>query len=89
MPALVGLPGTDGREIECRMVRTVTAAIRSLRCGVPATLAADNGAINVWRDDARILRGERHFYRSVRESKQFSSLAELGRWLKVAIKKIQ
>jgi hypothetical protein len=89
MPTLRGLPGTDGSERECDLVRTVTAAFRSLRRGRPAAFAADNGAINVWRDDAGTLRGERYFYTAVRESKKFSSLKKLAVWLKRAIRKTQ
>ena len=89
MPTLAGLPGTDGRKIECEFVGSVTAALFALSKGKPATLAADNGAINVWRDDAGCLRGERHFHKSVRESKRFYSKRELGVWLRGALKKIR
>jgi len=89
MPALKGLPGTDGREIEGEFVGSVSAALRVLSKGKPAIFAAENGSINIWRDDSGRLRGERHFYKLVRESKRFYSQAALAVWLKSAIKKIR
>lgn len=88
MPILTGLPGTDGKSRECVMVRSVSAALKTLRSGMAAAAAGKNGAISVYRDDSQLYRciSER-FLRTI-EERTFKTLKEVGPWIKEWLGKI-
>jgi len=73
---LDGLPGVKRRIIES-----------TLELGYACTSAGDNGAINVWKDDAGIIRGELMRYCVTVEKRTFASYAELEKciseWLEM------
>ena len=48
----------------------------TLELGCACTSAGDNGAINVWKDDAGIIRGELMRYCVTIESRSFSNYPE-------------
>lgn len=89
MPELIGLPGTNGKPIKCDMVRSITAALKSLRTGRPITAAGDNGAITVWRDDAKQYRCAYQRYCVTINSGEFKSLTGVRGWLKRCLPRIQ
>ena len=88
MPYLSGLPETKG-ELDCVIVRSVTAAKKVLRKGLAATGAGDNGAWHVWRDDNGELRGE-SFCRMVKQdSRVFTNIKNMEPWLRKWLKKVR
>ena len=64
---LDGLPGVKRRKVDAYSINN-TSDIES---------AGDNGAINVWKDDAGIIRGELMRYCVTVEKRTFTSYAEV------------
>lgn len=79
---LQGLPGTKKHVMACR-ASSVTGAVRLIRDGKAATASGDNGALNVWKNDAGLWCCEFHRYWSVKDSKQFKYVAAVSEWLKL------
>jgi len=88
MPLLVDLPGTSGDK-EADLFYSATAAVNSLRAGRAATAAGDNGAINVWKDDAGNYRVELMRYRSTVMSASLSTLRAVRAHVKEYLALIQ
>ncbi len=89
MPQLVGLDGTDGKAQEAGMFFSVSGAFRVLRQGLAATTAADNGAINVYVDDANKYRCEVMRYMVSIDARQFTTQEQVRGWLTKWLPKIQ
>lgn len=85
---LRGLPNTAGA-IEAVFANSATAALRIIRDGKGATMAADNGSVSLWRDDDGKLRGTRCFYMRDMESLTFKNASLAATWYRRALKKIQ
>ena len=83
----VGLSGTRHLR-HAEMFKTVAGAIRLLKKRIVATSAGDNGAVNVWNDKNGKYRCESYQYRSVLDSRVFSSFGGVRSWLKEWLKKI-
>ena len=80
MPRLSGLPGTQ-RDQEAVYVTSPTGAIRALRGKLAATAAGDEGALNVWRDDAGAYRCEFQRYWVTVDHQTYRTLREVREWL--------
>ena len=84
---LRGLPNT--RKIRrCEHISSAAVAVTLLRCGIAGTTANDYGAINVWNDWDGKYRCEsmRHFV--TLESKTFTSLTAVRKWVSVWLRNI-
>jgi hypothetical protein len=88
MAKLIGLEGADGTARDCEFFSTPSRALKILRSGVAATAAADNGAINVWRDDDGMYRCERFRMMSRKAHASMKTQKEVVVWLKVELPKI-
>lgn len=55
---LKGLPGVKRRMVDAYHITNTSDIEPTLELGYACTSAGDNGAINVWKDDAGIIRGE-------------------------------
>lgn len=55
---LEGLPGIKKRIIDAYCINNTSDIEPTLQLGYACTSAGDNGAINIWKDDAGIIRGE-------------------------------
>lgn len=86
---LIGLPGTDGKEVAVNMVRSASAALQSIRNKRPATMASDNGAITLWIDDDGKYRVAFHRYWCALDERQLSSLVKVRRWLREWMPKME
>jgi len=89
MPQLVGLEGVRKKALDARFFNKPVQASRFLRTHRALTAAGDNGAINVWIDDAGRYRAT--FYRhyatlSTWRGKQKTRLTE---WLKAWMPKME
>jgi hypothetical protein len=88
MPILKGLPGVKAAQLEAPDFNTVTQAMRNLTTHRATTTAADNGAINLWIDDAGVYRGERYRLMSTKSSISCSKKKPLRDWLVENLPKI-
>lgn len=89
MPELRSLPGTNGKPKTIKeFANSPSGFIRLLKRDGFSTGANDNGAINVWKDDAGSYRAERHYRLSVRDGIITKVLKELKVWLDVNYPKI-
>ena len=78
---LVGLPGVK-KSLSCQFVKSIDHAVRRIKFRRAVTVSGANGAINVWRDDAKQLRSEFHRYLHTLDSAKHHDLDSLRRWLK-------
>lgn len=51
MPELRGIPGIKKGVVKCELVRSITAVMRTVKPGLAAGAAGENGAIGVWMGD--------------------------------------
>lgn len=81
MPQLTDLPGVSKKVVDCSFFRTINQCFNGLRKFNAVTAAGDNGAINVWRDDAGKYRVA--FYRRLCTvaSETFDSQKQVRIWL--------
>lgn len=81
MGVLINLEGVSAKETECEFIGSVSSLKKILRKGKAATTARDGGALNVWRDDNKILRGSAHVHLKTIEKVQFKNLNEATKWV--------
>lgn len=74
---LDGLPGVKRRKVDAYLINDTSDIEPTLELGYACTAAGDNGAINVWKDDAGIIRGELMRYCVTVEKKTFTSYVEV------------
>lgn len=88
MPQLVGLEGVRKKALDARFFSKPTQASRLLRTHRALTAASDNGAINVWIDDAGRYRAA--FYRRYQALSEWrgKQKTRLTKWLKVWMPKM-
>lgn len=83
---LVGLSGVKNRDIDSYWINDTSDIKPTLELGCACTAAGNNGAFNVWKDDAGIIRGELSRYGFTVEKKIFSDYSEMescvSDWLK-------
>lgn len=89
MPQLTDLPGTDGSPRDCALVRSVSGVRNALAKGIAVTVAGDNGAINIWKDDEGKYRCERMRFMVIQDSQVFVRAGDIGVWFKAAYAAIQ
>jgi hypothetical protein len=81
MGALTGLPGTNGKPRDVAFFRSVAGALNLLARDRATTTAGDEGAINIWLDDAGEYRGCRSRYMQTMAEIVVPTKAQLKRWL--------
>lgn len=80
---LIGLPGVrPGKKIKPVWANTPSGFIAGLKKGRAVTGAGDYGAINLYYDDKRQLRGHFSAWMSIVDGQEFKSKAAALRWLK-------
>lgn len=70
------LPGVKRRIIDAYCINNTSDIEPILELGYACTSAGDNGAINVWKDDAGIIRGKLMKYCVTVENRTFASYVE-------------
>lgn len=82
---LKGLPGVKRNEIDAYYINHTSDIEPILESGSACTAAGGNGAINVWKDDVGIIRGELMRHCTSVEERIFTGYAEaekcVGNWL--------
>lgn len=73
---LKGLPGVKKCKVYAYWINDTSDIEPTLELGYACTSAGDNGAINVWKDDAGIIRGELERYCVSIEKRTFANYAE-------------
>lgn len=73
---LEGLPGVKKCKVDAYWINDTSDIEPTLELGCTCTFAGDNGAINVWKDDAGIIRGELTRYRVTIEKRTFAGYTE-------------
>lgn len=74
---LDGLPEVKRRKVDAYSINNTSDIESTIELGYACTSAGDNGAINVWKDDAGIIRGELMRYCVTVEKRTFTSYAEV------------
>lgn len=88
MPVLIGPEGVSG-ELDTRFVRSVSAARRAFADGLPSvTTAGPHGALDLYRDDEGVWRGNVYQYLRTVERNVFPSREAGLRWLGAALPKL-
>lgn len=78
---LVGLP--DTRKVRyAEWITSIPFAIKYLSVGRAVTVAADDGAINVWDTRNGNYRCEIYRYQTTVDSQSFTNLGQVRKWLK-------
>ena len=74
---LEGLPGVKRDKIYAYWFKDINDIEATLELGYACTSAGNNGAINVWKDDTGMIRGELMRHLVVVEKRTFVSYAEV------------
>lgn len=74
------VPGVKGA-MAVQHVGSISEALKRIQRRRAVTTAGDNGAINVWRDDKRVLRSQFMRYRVTLNSAEHADLESLRVWL--------
>lgn len=69
--------GSKRRKVDAYSINNTSDIESTIELGYACTSAGDNGAINVWKDDAGIIRGELMRYCVTVEKRTFTSYAEV------------
>nr|DAT55946.1 MAG TPA: hypothetical protein [Caudoviricetes sp.] len=85
---LEGLPGVKRHEIDAYWFKDVNDIEATLELGYACTSAGDNGAINVWKDDAGIIRSELMRHCITIEKRTFASYSEAEKCVNDWLEKI-
>lgn len=78
---LKGLPGVKRSKVDAYCINNTSDIESTLELGYACTAAGDNGAINVWKDDAGIIRGELMKYCVTVEERTFASYVEVEKYV--------
>lgn len=73
---LDGLPGVKREKTDAYWFKDVNDIEATLELGYACTSAGDNGAINVWKDDAGIIRGKLMRYCVTVEKRTFANYVD-------------
>lgn len=71
------LSGVKKCKIDAYLINNTNDIESTLELGYACTSAGDNGAINVWKDDAGIIRGELMRYSVTVEKRIFASYTDV------------
>lgn len=74
---LEGLPGVKRHKVDAYLINDTSDIEPTLELGYACTSAGYNGAINVWKDDSGIIRGELMRYCVIVEKRTFASYSEV------------
>ena len=74
---LEGLPGVKRYKVDAYLINDTSDIEPTLELGYACTSAGYNGAINVWKDDSGIIRGELMRYCVIVEKRTFASYSEV------------
>lgn len=74
---LEGLPGVKRDKIDAYWFKDINDIEATLELGYACTSSGNNGAINVWKDDTGMIRGELMRHLVVVEKRTFVSYAEV------------
>ncbi len=85
---LEGLPGVKRRTVDAYRINTTSDIEPTLELGYACTSAGDNGAINVWKDDDGIIRGELMRYCVTVEKRKFANYTEAEKCINDWLEKI-
>lgn len=85
---LEGLPGVKKRKIDAYPINNTSDIEPTLELGCACTSAGDNGAINIWKDDAGIIRGKLMRYCVTVEERTFASYVEAEKCVSYWLKRI-
>ena len=80
MPTLKGLPGM-AQDIECEFFQEAHEVAAIIEKGKAATEAGENGAINVYKDDAGFICCELQVFCSQQDFKTFEHLESAMNWI--------
>lgn len=88
---LIGLKGVKKRRTSAIFIKEANEkeVKTALENGYACTSAGDNGAINIWKTDAGVLRGEAMRYSCTLESVKFSTYTEATKWAQKWLSKIK
>jgi hypothetical protein len=89
MSALVGLQGTNGKPREVEFFRSTSRALVLLSRDKATTTSGDEGAINIWIDDAGLYRGCRMRFMQTMAEIVTPTKAKVKRWLIDELPKIK
>lgn len=86
---LIELPGVKRNEIDAYYINHTSDIEPILESGSACTAAGGNGAINVWKDDAGVIRGALMCMRRTVEKRIFASYAEAEKCVEDWLEKIE
>ncbi len=88
---LVNLKGVKKRKIDAYFIKEADKSYikKVLENGCACTAAGVKGAINIWKTDAGVIRGEAMRRWTILESTRFSSYAEAAKWAEEWLDKIK
>lgn len=89
MPQLVGLEGVRKKSLDARFFHKPSQASRLLRTHRALTAASDNGAINVWIDDAGRFRAAFYRHYQTLSSWRGKKKTRLTEWLNIWMPKME
>lgn len=85
---LINLKGVS-RPVECEVIKNTAQIEAILESGKAGTVAHDNGAINIWKDNDGLIRCDAMRLRVSFASGRYSDIAHVNDWYKMHIKQIK
>jgi len=89
MGTLTNLEGVKANEIEAVFINKPSDIRAILRQGKGATTAKSNGAINIWRDDAGMIRCNAMRWLQSVDHQTYRTLKEAELWVRKWLKEIE
>lgn len=89
MKTLIGLKGTDGKEVDALWITKAEHVELALNNSIACTSAGSNGAINIYHDDEYFIRCEAQRYCVTQDEQKFQLVDDAVKWTKKWLKKIQ
>ncbi|GAA6244378.1 hypothetical protein F030043B2_34200 [Bacteroides fragilis] len=85
---LEGLPGVKKCKVDAYWINDTSDIEPTLELGFACTSAGDNGAINVWKDDAGMIQGELMRFCVKVEKRTFSNYLEMEKCISEWLERI-
>lgn len=89
MPRLCGMEGVAGGSLDCSIAYSMTGTMKALMTERAVTGSGDNGAWNVWIDDAGLYRCNFYRYMQLLDVAAFTTKVELRNWLRTWIPEVE